>query len=121
MTGKTFERGEVLTADDVNAYLNPETAPHLAKSVAAGTQSITIPAGSTYANAPTVTVNFPAGRFAAAPTVVATVRQALTAWPITAMVRTKTATSVTFQISWDSSYGLSNSVTVNIDWVAVEL
>ena len=39
-THKTFQTGEILSADDVNNALNPDTADHIARAITAGVTTI---------------------------------------------------------------------------------
>ena len=68
-THKTFQTGEILSADDVNNALNPTTADHIAYATDAGI--LTIPKGS--AAIWSLNVSFAPGRFSKPPIVTTTV------------------------------------------------
>lgn len=68
-THKTFQAGEILSADDVNNALNPATADHIAYATEAGISSI--PKGSS--SIWSLNVSFSPDRFSKPPIVTTTV------------------------------------------------
>ena len=65
-THKTFQTGEILSADDVNNTLNPTTADHIAYAIESGLS--TIPKGNS--NIWSLNVSFSPDRFSKPPVVV---------------------------------------------------
>jgi len=112
-SSKTFASGAVLTAADLNTYVNPSTAAHVPYAVAAGTTvSITLSAATDSSG---VTVTFPTGRFTAAPIVQVT-PQATTAG-LWATVANVTATGCTVYLHARAS--ATTSATVG--WTATQM
>lgn len=108
-TRKTFARGEILTAQDVNDYLNPSTADHLATAVAAGTTEITGELGkSTISH-----INFPPGRFTEPPIVTTTIysKSGSVGWN---PPRIASVTASGFDV-------LTNHGSSAINWIAVQM
>lgn len=111
---KTFADGEVLTAADVNAGLNPAQAPHIPYAVAAGTVDIAFAA----AQAAEATVTFPAGRFTTVPVITASVIfSASQAGGATPAIHTMSATGCKIRLQLTASA----TVTIAVSWVAVQM
>lgn len=113
-TWKTFAANEVLTAADVNNALNPSTAPHIARAVAAGTAVISTSSATT-----SLVVPLPAGRFTAPPTVVITVygtsgREHLYAYKVSA---TSSSQFTLWVVPFSGTSGTGN---VSVNWIAMQ-
>ena len=106
---KTYASNEILTATDVNDSLNPSTADHIPRAVAAGRATVPGTSGAT------TVVAFPAGRFSATPVVTATLNSASGSHNYNA-VRVYNTTSAGFSL-------LTNvgSVPADVNWIAVQM
>ncbi len=110
--GKSFTPGEILTAADVNNFLNPSTNQYTPQAVARGTVSLTIPANSQVASQ---SVTLPPDIFASTPTVMLTMtggsgleadiepkthNKSPDGFRVYAIARTKVTSARTVQIDW---------------------
>lgn len=110
---KTFTSGSTLPASDINTYLNPSTAEHIAAATAAGTAPMpAVAAGAGIGSG--VVVNFPAGRFTAPPVVVATSAQ----YRVTVTTQLVTATQAIFYL-YNNTTGAAGASTLH--WQAVQM
>ncbi|MDU7361226.1 MAG: hypothetical protein E7L00_08485 [Propionibacteriaceae bacterium] len=117
---KTFARGEILTAQDVNDYLNPSTAEHIPSAMAAGRASVTIPKGFTQGKSANVTITFPPGRFSQIPALTVTVWMGTSyafVGVIDSITKDRAVVSVVAPISWS----IEAATTVSMFWIAVEM
>lgn len=110
---KTFAEGELLTAQDVNNELNPNTAPNVPYAAAAGNATITI-ANSVAGDA---TVTFPTGRFNRAPILIAVI---LDSWK-RYWIRAAASSATVGTISLYAPVGTNVTDTVQIRWFAVQM
>ena len=103
---KEFRPGEILRAEDINGVLNPTTASHIPRAVAAGTE--------TMGSAQVQTVRFPSGRFTRPPIVTATVASGSGAftWDAPKIIN---ITATSFQIF------AKNGTNVPINWIAIQM
>ena len=107
---KTFQPNEILPAADVNDVLNPATANHIPRAVAAGRATVPGTIGATTA------VTFPAGRFTSAPVVTATLNSSSGSHNYNApRVFNVTATGFSLLTS------ISTTTAGEINWIAVQM
>lgn len=113
---KTFTANSTLSASDVNDVLNPSTADHIFRAVAAG--KIGVPA--TANSVGNVTINFPAGRFTTPPLVVACFQSSsnVVIGNMSVLVNGVTTTSASLRINNASSTGFSS---LDVAWIAVQM
>jgi len=113
-SSKTFASGAVLTAADLNTYVNPSTAAHIPYAVAAGSVTAAIPAAA--ADGTVVTVALPAGRFTVAPTVVPGVVASGGVWATVV-----TVTTTNFTVRLHAAAALPSGYSATITWTATQM
>lgn len=110
---KTFQEGEILSAQDLNDNLNPNTATNVPYAIAAGTATVNI--------ANTVTgeavVTFPAGRFNRAPLLYAIISDSWKRY----WIRAASTSATSGTISLYGTVGSTVTDTVTVRWVAVQM
>lgn len=119
-THKTFQTGEILSADDVNNALNPDTADHIARAITAGVT--TIRTNSSPGTAQVVTVPLPSGRFSKPPIVVTSVATAAGgSEKIISRGYDVTITSMRLCLLMGDGHPLPASTSVPVSWIAVQM
>lgn len=119
-THKTFQTGEILSADDVNNALNPDTADHIARAIAAGVTTITTTSSPGTAQA--VTVPLPPQRFSKPPIVVTSVNTAAGgSQKIISRGYDVAPTSMRLCLLMGDGQPLPASMSVPVSWIAVQM
>lgn len=117
-THKTFQTGEILSADDVNNALNSTTADHLPYAMAAGSVSIPKQSGRIW----TLELSFPPGRFSKPPIVTATVNTTAGGTDnVIARVDRVTTTSMRFLLLTTDGSNIATGYAVPVGWIAVQM
>lgn len=119
-THKTFQTGEILSADDVNNALNPDTADHIPRAMAAGTASLHTPSSSTVVAL--VKIAFPAGRFTKTPVV--TVSMATASGGLNKLVARAwdiTPSGATLGVYQGDGQNVPSGATIPLSWIAVQM
>lgn len=114
-TRKTFAADEILTAADVNTYLNPETSATIPARFAAGQASIP----SAAATSSTVTVTFPTNRFDVAPIVIVIPYSGPVLGNRQIRVTSRTATQAVLAVHTSDGANITTAQTVY--WIAVQM
>ncbi|MDU5380545.1 hypothetical protein JMX17_06690 [Cutibacterium avidum] len=119
-THKTFQTGEILSADDVNNALNPDTADHIARAITAGVT--TIRTNSSPGTAQAVTVPLPSGRFSKPPIVVTSVATAAGGTgKIISRGYDTTPTTMKICLFMGDGQNLPSSQSVPVSWIAIQM
>ena len=118
-TFKTFVPNEILTADDVNDALNPTTADHIPRAVAANLESIACSAGSTgtQTSVATFDIDYPPGRFSSAPVVTVHLQNTYLCRSMVAVVTSRSSSGFSGTIYSSGT----PAVTVGLAWHAIQM
>lgn len=111
---KTFTPNSTLPAADVNDVLNPSTADHLARAVAAGEATASVVANGNV----DVTVSLPSGRFTSAPKIQLTL-QGTSAGMVNMSAVIRTVSSTSFQFRVHNTGTTAGGIPVH--WLAVQM
>jgi hypothetical protein len=109
---KSFVPNEILTADDINATCNPTTADHMPYAMAAGRVGIVINGSSASA-----TINFPPGRFTAAPLIFPIHRENIR---VILRIPSSSSTSALISVATADNSTVSN-FNLTVDWSAIQM